>query len=83
MFAVDMSKKEVPRGLKLIQQGMERGIPIGQRLMLLHQLENRFGDQVDQKIRRSVMDAAPEQLARWADLVLSAGTLVEVLGAEP
>lgn len=75
-----MPAKEVPWGLQLIQQGMERGIPVGQRLMLLHQLENRFGDQADDKVvRRRVMDASPEQLARWAELVLSAGTLAEVL----
>lgn len=75
-----MSAKRVPWGLQVIQQGIERGIPVGQRLMLCHQLEKRFGDQADNKVLRRVMDASPEQLARWAELVLSAGTLAEVLG---
>lgn len=74
-----MPAKRLPWGLQVIQRGMERGIPVGQRLMLCHQRENRFGDQADNKVLRRVMDASPEQLARWAELVLSAGTLVEVL----
>jgi hypothetical protein len=75
-----MPAKRLPWGLQVIQQGMERGIPVGQRLMLCHQLENRFGDRADNKVLRRLMDASPEQLARWAELVLSAGTLAEVLG---
>jgi hypothetical protein len=74
-----MPASRLPWGLQVIQQGMERGIPVGQRLMLCHQLKNRFGDQADNKIVRRVMDTAPEQLARWAERVLSAGTLAEVL----
>lgn len=74
-----MSAKRLPWGLQVIQRGMERGIPVGQRLMLCHQLENRFGDQADNKVLRRVMDASPEQLARWAERVLSVGTLAEVL----
>lgn len=74
-----MPAKRLPWGLQVIQRGIERGIPVGQRLMLCHQLENRFGDQADNKVLRRVMDASPEQLARWAELVLSAGTLAEVL----
>ena len=74
-----MPAKRMPWGLQVIQRGVERGIPVGQRLMLCHQLEKRFGDRVDKKVARRVMDAAPEQLARWAELVLSAGTLAEVL----
>ena len=79
-----MPAKRLPWGLQVIQRGMERGIPVGQRLMLLHQLENRFGDQADDRVvRRRVMDASPEQLARWTELVLSAGMLAEVLEDEP
>lgn len=74
-----MAAKRLPWGLQVIQRGMERGVPVGQRLMLCHQLENRFGDQADKKIVRRVMDASPEQLARWSDRVLSEATLDDVL----
>jgi hypothetical protein len=40
-------------------------------------------DQANNKVLRRVMDASPEQLARWAELVLSTGTLAEVLETEP
>lgn len=75
-----MPKRPFPWGLQVIQQGVELGIPMGQRMMLRHQMENRFGDQVDRNVCRRIMDASPEQLARWSELVLSAGTLAEVLG---
>jgi hypothetical protein len=62
---------------------MERGIPEGQRMMLCRQLRNRFGRQFDEHVARRVEAASLEQLARWAERVLSARTLAEVPGAEP
>lgn len=78
-----MAPKQLAWGQKVIQQAMERGIPEGQRMMLRHQLRNRFGRQFDENVAGRVAAASPEQLARWAERVLSARTLAEVLGAEP
>ncbi|TMQ08514.1 MAG: DUF4351 domain-containing protein [Deltaproteobacteria bacterium] len=67
-------------GERLIQQGEQRGIQQGERALLLRQLKKRFGNQVDAGIERCVEAASSEQIATWADRVLSATTLAEVLG---
>jgi hypothetical protein len=74
-----MATKQLAWGQKVIQQAMERGIPEGQRIMLRHQLRNRFV-RFDEHVARRIAAASPEQLARWAERVLSARTLAEVLG---
>jgi hypothetical protein len=58
-----------------IQQGREQG----ERGMLLRQLRKRFGAQVNADTERRVAAASPEQIALWADRVLSAATLAESL----
>jgi hypothetical protein len=58
-----------------IQEGLERG----ERKVLLRQLRRRFGAEVDGEIERRVAAAPPEQLEVWAERVLSAATLTEVL----
>lgn len=62
-----------------IQQGREQGIREGERGMLLRQLRKRFGAQVDADTERRVAAASSEQIALWADRVLSAATLDELL----
>jgi hypothetical protein len=62
-----------------IQQGIERGIQQGERRLLLRQLRKRFGAQVNTDTEHRVAAAAPEQIALWADRVLSAATLAELL----
>lgn len=62
-----------------IQEGMERGVLEGQRRMLLAQLRKRFGAQVNSDTERRLAAASPEQIGLWAERVLSAATLAELL----
>jgi predicted transposase/invertase (TIGR01784 family) len=74
-------------GERLIQQGEERGlqrglqegIQQGERALLLRLLRKRFGTQVDADAERRVAAASPGQVATWAERVLSATTLEELL----
>jgi len=66
-------------GERLIQQGVERGIQQGERTLLLRQLRKRFGGQVDAAVERRLEAASPDQIAVWAERVLSAVTLTELL----
>jgi len=66
-------------GERLIQQGEERGIQKGERALLLRQLRKRFGHHVDTDVEQRVATASAEQIAIWAERVLSAATLAELL----
>jgi hypothetical protein len=74
-------------GERLIQQGEERGVEKGiqqgiqqaERTMLLRLLRQRFGSQVDAEVERRLAAATAEQRHRWADRVLTATTLAELL----
>ena len=70
-------------GERLIQQGEDRGIQKGiqqgERALLLRLLRKRFGNQVDDATARRLEAASAEQIAIWAERVLSAATLVELL----
>lgn len=66
-------------GEQLIQQGRQQGIQEGERGLLLRQLRKRFGAQVNADTERCVAAASPEQIALWAERVLSAATLAELL----
>ena len=66
-------------GQRLIQQGEERGIQKGERALLLRLLRKRFGSQVDADTERCLSTASTEQIATWAERVLSAATLTELL----
>jgi hypothetical protein len=58
-----------------IQEGLEQG----KRELLLRQLRRRFGAEVDGETERRVAAAPAEQVEVWAERVLSAGTLAELL----
>ena len=60
------------------QAGLEKGRDEGARNILLRQLRARFGAVPDAAVARIQAAAAP-QLDVWADRVLTAGTLDEVL----
>lgn len=62
-----------------IQEGIQQGIQEGERGLLLRLLRRRFGNQVDAEIERRIATASAEQIATWADRVLSPATLSEVL----
>jgi hypothetical protein len=66
-------------GERLIQQGEELGIQLGERRALLRLLRQRFGNQVDTDTARRVARASAEQITTWVDRVLSAATLAELL----
>jgi hypothetical protein len=58
-----------------IQEGLEQG----ERKLLLRLLRRRFGAEVDGEIERRVAVAPAEQVELWAERVLSAATLTELL----
>jgi predicted transposase/invertase (TIGR01784 family) len=62
-----------------IQKGEERGIQKGQRALLLHQLRTRFRSDVSADMEQRVANASSDQIALWAERVLSATTLAELL----
>jgi Domain of unknown function (DUF4351) len=68
---------------RLIQQGEERGIQKGvqqgERSLLLRLLRQRFGSQVDRDTEQRLATATAEQIGTWADRVLSAASLAELL----
>jgi hypothetical protein len=64
---------------KAIQEGVEQGLEQGERKLLLRQLRRRFGAEVNSEIERRVAVAPVEQVEVWAERVLSATTLAEVL----
>jgi hypothetical protein len=57
----------------------EQGIQEGERRLLLRQLRKRFGAQVNADTEHRIAAASPDQITLWADRVLSAVTLAELL----
>jgi hypothetical protein len=62
-----------------IQEGVKQGLEQGERKVLLRLLRRRFGAEVDGEIERRVEAATAEQIEVWAERVLSAATLAELL----
>lgn len=62
-----------------VKQGVKQGMEQGERKLLLHQLRRRFGATVDGEIERLIAAASTEQVEVWAERVLSAATLAELL----
>jgi len=62
-----------------IQLGKQEGIQQGERGLLLRLLRRRFGNQVDTDTEQRIAAASTEQIDIWAERVLSAATLTEVL----
>jgi hypothetical protein len=61
------------------REAIQEGFRQGERKLLLRQLRRRFGAEVDGETERRVATAPPEQVEVWADRVLSAATLAELL----
>jgi hypothetical protein len=73
-------REAIQEGVKQgLQQGLEQGLEQGERKLLLRQLRQRFGAEVDGEIERRVVTAPAEQVEVWAERVLSATTLTELL----
>ncbi|HEY0989467.1 MAG TPA: DUF4351 domain-containing protein [Kofleriaceae bacterium] len=62
-----------------IQEGVQQGLEQGERKLLLRLLRRRFGVEVDGEIERRVAAAPAQQIDVWAERVLSAATLAELL----
>ena len=62
-----------------VKQGLEQGLEQGERKLLLRLLRRRFGTAVDAEAERRVAAAPTEQIEIWAERVLSAATLTELL----
>jgi len=62
-----------------LEQGVRQGLEQGERKLLLRLLRRRFGAEVDGEIERRVAAAPAEQIEVWAERVLSAATLTELL----
>jgi hypothetical protein len=61
-----------------VKQGLEQGIE-RERKLLVRLLRRRFGAEVDGETERRVAVASAEQIEIWAERVLSAATLAELL----
>jgi hypothetical protein len=61
------------------REAVQEGVTQGERKVLLRQLRRRFGAEVDAETERRVAAATGEQLEVWAERVLSASTLIEIL----
>jgi hypothetical protein len=64
---------------RFFKQGFEQGIKEGHGSLLLHLLRQRFENQVNTETERRVATASLEQLDLWADGILSAATLTDLL----
>jgi hypothetical protein len=62
-----------------VKQGLKQGLEQGERKLLLRLLRRRFGKQVDRETEQRIAAAPAEQIEVWAERVLSASTLVELL----
>jgi flagellar biosynthesis/type III secretory pathway protein FliH len=62
-----------------LEEGVKQGLEQGERKLLLRMLRRRFGAEVDGEMERRVAAASAEQIEVWAERVLSATTLAEVL----
>jgi hypothetical protein len=70
----------VKQGLEQgVKQGLEQGVKQGERKLLLRQLRRRFGAEVDGETERRLAAASARQIEDWAERVLSAATLTELL----
>jgi Domain of unknown function (DUF4351) len=73
-------REAIQEGVKQgLQQGLQQGLEQGERKLLLRQLRRRFGAEVDGETERRVATAPAEQVEVWAERVLSAATLAELL----
>lgn len=65
-----------------VEQGLKQGLEAGverERKLLLRLLRRRFGNRVDAEAERRVETASAEQIEVWAERVLSAESLGELL----
>lgn len=62
-----------------LEQGRQEGLQQGEMVLLLRQMERRFGP-LDEPIRQRLRVADAETLLQWGERVLTAATLEDVFG---
>ena len=73
-------REAIQEGVKQgLEQGVKQGLEQGERKLLLRMLRRRFGAEIDRDAELRVAAAAAEQVELWAERVLSAATLAELL----
>jgi predicted transposase YdaD len=77
-FGPDAKDAIMTAGQRLIEQGRQQGIQQGVQDMLLRQLRQRFGSEVDAQVAQRVAAASLEQIEAWSMRVLSAATLADL-----
>ena len=65
-----------------LEKGLQKGELIGQEKMLAKMIRKRFGNLFDIHFQERLRNATPEQLERWADRFLDAGTIEEIFEEE-
>ncbi len=60
------------------EKALEKGVLVGEALMLTRLLQFKFGPHLDDTIRKSISEADSETLLRWGDRVLTAESLEDV-----
>ena len=77
----ELEKVVIPYAEKLRQEGHKLGLEDGQRQILIHLLESRFGS-LPAAVRKRLEGATDEETKRWAVRVLDAESLEEIFSAE-
>jgi DNA invertase Pin-like site-specific DNA recombinase len=73
-------REAIQEGVKQgLEEGVKQGLEQGERKLLLRMLRRRFGAEVDGEAERRVAAAPAEQVEVWAERVLSATSLAELL----
>ena len=74
----EYQEKGLREGLREgLEQGLEQGLRRGQELLLLRQIQRRFGE-VGPETRQRIEQATSAELEQWADNVLDARNLEEL-----
>jgi flagellar biosynthesis/type III secretory pathway protein FliH len=78
-FAERFRQEGMEKGIqKGVRQGMQKGMQKGEAALLIRQLRRKFGELSEDKVRM-IEAADTDQLLEWADRVLTAESLDEVL----
>ena len=68
------------RAPEVLAEGVEKGLAEGRALLVLRQLELRFGA-LSEVVCERVRGGSASELEAWAEAVLTAGSIEEVLAA--
>jgi len=63
----------------LESKGRMEGALLGRNAILDRQLRKRFGSYLDPRIQEKLRNATPEQLDLWAERILDAATIEDVI----